>query len=180
MRALLSLVLGAVILFSCGGKPDRKETIVLSSGFSMSDVSWFYKKGDNILIGQAFLRTENGTVITCAGYEVQLIPYSEYAAERLRFIYGNDKEGFIPIEKYPKKIKFYPDYAEFDRVKKTAVCDANGIFKFKDLPDGTYFVITKIIWYAPRLKGGYLMKRVTLEKGEVRELLLSRQVMEEE
>jgi len=178
MKALLLLILGVVFLYSCGGK--KEETIVLSSVFSMSDVSWFYKKGDNMLIGQAFIRTEDGTVITCAGYQVYLIPYSDYIAQRLKFIYGNDRESFIPVEKYPKKIKFYPDYAELDRVKKTAVCDANGKFKFKDLPDGTYFVITKIIWHTPRLKGGYLMKKVTIEKGEVKELLLSRHVMEKD
>ncbi|MBK3332820.1 hypothetical protein GWK41_07035 [Persephonella atlantica] len=178
MKRILSVIL-TLIVVSCGGKTDKTEQVkLINEVFSPSDVSWFLKKGSNTIIGQAFIRTKSGDVITCAGYEVELIPYSKYAEKRMEYIYGNSTEGFVPIKKFPYNIRFFPEYREYENFKKKSVCDAAGVFKFKNLPDGKYYIVSLVYWETYQPEGGFLMKKVSVKNGEIREVILSKYLNE--
>ncbi|WP_457755432.1 hypothetical protein [Thermovibrio ammonificans] len=162
-------------LTSCA-TAQREVTVHLHSSFNPKEVAWFKKKGNNTLTGQAFLRTMGGQVITCAGQDVYLIPVSKYSSERIKAIYGNTTKAFVDILSYRNKnIKFIPDSKEYFKFIKKTICDANGRFKFTNLPDGEYFLFTQVVWTVPVLgpQGGVLMQKVRLSGGEKREVILT-------
>ncbi|WP_036767974.1 hypothetical protein [Persephonella sp. KM09-Lau-8] len=178
LKTIFWIILISVISFSCS-TPLKTQTIHIKSPFDPNEVNWFYKKGKNTITGQAFLRTRSGEVRTCAGYEVSLIPFSKYAEERMKAFYGNSQKGFFNIQNlFFKQIEFVPDSPEYLKTKKTTICDANGRFKFENLPDGEYFIVTRVIWEVPSYSGsypvgGYLMQRVKLKGGETKEIILT-------
>ncbi len=157
------MIVGALMMTGCATVPPTD--VPISSKFSKTDVAWFDGAGTGTLEGSAFLRTKGGAVKTCAGYEVQLLPYSSYAAERMRFIYGSEASGhlFGPRRAW----KFNPDEPDFYKSVKKTVCNANGEFEYKDLPSGDYYIIAKVTWDIGKVfnEGGTLMKKVSVATG---------------
>lgn len=150
---------------------------VLGTGLTASEVAWSKARGRNTITGQAILRTRGGDVKSCAGLEASLIPYSPYSAERIAVTYGAGEEGFGGRERRP----FTPDPAAYHNTIRRTICDAQGNFRFSNLPDGRYFVLVEVSWdavqggYYPYLaqQGGTMMSRVDLRDGEERQLLLT-------
>ena len=161
----------ALLITGCATVPATE--VPISSTFTKSDVAWFSGTGTGKIEGSAFLRTKGGAVKTCAGYDVQLLPYSAYAAERMRFIYGNETKGhlFGPRRAW----KFVPDEPEFYKSLKKAVCDANGEFEFEALPAGDYYIIANVTWDIGKVfdEGGKLMQKVPIADGEVKKATLT-------
>lgn len=149
----------------------------LSTNLSAGEVAWSKMRGTNSITGQAILRTRGGDVKTCAGLDVSLIPYSDYAAERVAVTYGAGDEGFGGRERRA----FNPDPAAYHDTIRRAICDLQGGFSFNDLPDGRYFVLVEVSWEAvqggpyPYLsgQGGTMMSRVHVQGGQQRQLILT-------
>ena len=154
------MIAGALMVTGCATVPPTD--VPISAEFSKSDIVWFDGAGDGTLEGSAFLRTKGGTVKTCAGYDVQLLPYSSYAAERMRFIYGSETSGhlFGPRRAW----KFNPDEPDFYKSLKKTVCNANGEFQYKGLPAGDYYIIAKVTWDIGKVfdEGGTLMRKISI------------------
>jgi len=157
------MITAAVLVTGCATVPATE--VPISAPFNKKDVAWFNSTGAGTLEGSAFLRTKGGAVKTCAGYDVQLLPYSAYAAERMRFIYGSDTSGYLFGPR--RAWKFTPDEPEFYKSLKKTVCDANGEFEFDRLPNGDYFVIAKVTWDIGNVvdEGGTMMGKVTIANG---------------
>ena len=157
------MITAAVLVAGCATVPATE--VPISAPFNKSGVAWFNGTGAGTLAGSAFLLTKGGAVKTCAGYDVQLLPYSDYAAARMRFIYGNDTSGnlFRPRRAW----KFTPDEPEFYKSSKKTVCNADGEFEFDKLPNGDYFVIAKVTWDIGKVfdEGGTMMEKVTIANG---------------
>lgn len=109
---------------------------------------WLDSEAKGRIEGSAFRRTRGGEVRTCAGGEIYAVPVSDYASERMNFIYGNlsggaarNDIGIPPTEKYKK------DWF-------TAFCDVSGNFVFENVPVGEYFLVASIVW---EYQGRYLM-----------------------
>lgn len=172
-------ILISIITFSCG--PPKTRTVLLKSHFNLYEVSWFYKKGKNTILGQAFLRTRGGEIKTCAGYEVNLIPASRYAEERMKALYENTQKGFLHIYyAYSKRTQFVPESPEYLRTKKPQSATPAEDLSSQTCQTGEYFVITEVIWEVPSYygggthpTGGYLMQRVKLKGGETKEIILT-------
>jgi hypothetical protein len=151
--------------------------VAISSGLSEPDVAWSRARGSNTITGQAILRTRGGDVKTCAGLGASLIPHTAYAEERLAVTYGRGSEGFGGREARV----FNPDPAIYHQTTRTTICDAQGNFRFQNLPDGRYFVLVEVSWdavqggYYPHLarQGGTMMSRVEVRGGESREMILT-------
>ena len=114
---------------------------------------------------------------TCAGLEASLIPHSAYAAERIAVTYGSSAEGFGGRETRP----FTPDPAAYHDTIRRTLCDAQGNFTFRGLPDGQYFVLVEVSWEAIEGgryaylagQGGTMMSRVSVRGAEEREMILT-------
>lgn len=158
-----------------------QEKYAVQSDFNVGLAESMLVKGNNTIKGNALIRQRNGGVVTCVGNTVSLTPATGYAAERMAHLYGNTSKGFrrprvVQGEWFDFFITTDPRYLDLGR---EGVCNAQGFFSFTDVADSTFFVNTIISWqvvvnqYRTDWAGGYLMHRVTVEGGEIKEIVLS-------
>jgi hypothetical protein len=163
----LSALALATVLTACVAPEPLQST----THFSPAEVAWAKTRGTNSITGQSFLRQQGGGIVTCAGYEVDLVPQSSYASERINFRYGNTTKGYARTFMAPKLPPADPGYVE--SWHKTQ-CDAQGNFSITDLPDGDYYLITRVVWIVDRIEqGGGMMQRISLHGGEHIKVLLT-------
>ncbi len=163
------LALSLVIVSGCAAP------VALHAKFQPREVTWFSGRGTNTIQGTAIARAYNGTAKTCAALPVTLFPVSAYARERMIALYESDEEGFNPILA-GRPAAFADDDPRYIQFAKTTRCDAHGRFAFSELPDGAYFLVGEVTWHdrqAGLPQGGYLMRRVTVEAGETKDVLLA-------
>ena len=144
--------------------------------FNKDEVSWINDKGSSTITGQAFLNQKGGGVVTCAGREVSLIPLTAYSTERMNAIFKSSTKGYYgnDIYVYPEVV-FNPSApAEYFNSKRTALCNAQGNFKFEDVPaNKEYFILTNVTWeVGGAAQGGSLMIKVTTTENETTETIL--------
>ena len=148
----------------------------MTTVFNKDEVSWINDKGSSTITGQAFLNQKGGGVVTCAGREVSLIPVTVYSTERMKAIFKSDQKGYYGNDTYVyPKIVFNPSApTEYFNSKRTTLCNAQGDFKFVDVPaNKEYFILTNVSWevaYEPQ--GGSLMIKVKTTENEVTETIL--------
>lgn len=143
--------------------------------FDAGGLAWSQGAGTAGIEGQAFVQTRGGQPRTCAGMPVNLVPSSPYSDARMRVIYGATDRGFTPAYG-SRDVRFSGDTGELERYVRTAVCDAQGNFAFRNIPGGTYYLVSTIVWQSPGSyiidQGGRMMRRVDVRDGEsVREIL---------
>jgi len=149
----------------------------MASTFAQSDVAWFSKPGTGTISGNAVLRTVGGDAKTCAAQQVNLIPDSAYARERMaRMFAAVDGPGYMSGDAVPKLPAADQSYANSTLRN---VCDSQGNFSFDHLPPGKYYVTAEVTWgiptqYFTRREGGLLMQPVVLADGESKRVILSR------
>jgi hypothetical protein len=138
------------------------EPLKVDSAFNLDEVRFVKQVGNSTVSGEAFLKLADGTYKNCAGFNVELLPVSAYAKERITKTYGNDQHGQILMEQNPPK--FTPDVPEYHEMLIKGACDQRGEFTFNNVPAGDYFVIAFIIWDSPSTSpgkmGGGMMKRI--------------------
>ena len=108
--------------------------------------------------------------MTCAGNVVYLIPVTAYATERIRATYPNGDRGYNPAGLAGRKPVFSPDQPDYKTLMRDTRCDTQGYFRFDDVAEGNFYVVTGVIWqvneYFP--EGGTLMQLVRVPpKGQV-------------
>ena len=182
------------ILTSCVG-----PTIVnLQSSFDVEQAKELLKEGNNTIKGSALIRQKGGGIITCAGLDVWLYPVTDYATERIQYIYGKNEKGFSNVKDIfwaHERISFQPDIEEYYLYSKKTIGDTQGNFEFEKLKNGEYYILTFIYWHVnssvaggfitPRggflfhnfnvsnIEGGTLMQRVRVEGGEIKKVVLA-------
>ncbi len=172
-------ILILIFLVSFYGCSNHGKEVRLTTDLNLYELKWFLKKGKGVIKGRAFLITGHGR-INCKNQEVKLIPASEYAKERMLWLYKSTQEGFRRIDE--GTIKFIPERSIYYSLLKITRCDQNGNFLFKDLPEGEYFIIADIVLNSPlegslfRKAGGSIMKKVKLKDGEIKEVVLKYQL----
>jgi hypothetical protein len=139
------------------------ERIALKSQFDPNEISWVKSPGNSVVSGKAFLRLKDGTIKTCAGFAVELLPSAEYSNERIFLTYGNNQQGQVLLEDNPPK--FTPDAREYHELLLKSQCNAEGEFHFKQVPAGDYYVMVFIIWdesseIGTKKAGGAVMKKI--------------------
>lgn len=127
--------------------------------------------GTGEIRGSALIRQRGGTVVTCAGNEVFLIPHTPSAQRELRRVFGGDR-GFMPRGGSPmfgggQVVVPPPNH-------RSTTCDAQGFFSFDEVNAGDWFIMTSIVWeVADNYQGGALLGQASLEPGEAREIVLT-------
>ena len=134
--------------------------------FVEDDFTWSLSKGTGVIAGRGLLRGPGGYMQTAAGEEVALIAKTPYTDE---IVAVSRKKGFF--DEYTNVDKD-PNYNKY-RLSQTA--DAEGRFRFENLPAGQWYIVTRVIWYVRdqnsqvHLQGGLLWGQITIADGEVRD-----------
>ena len=140
-----------------------REPIQLKNEFNIDKVKWVNFEGNSSVSGEAYIKLENGIYKGCSGFNVELLPVSEYSNERIFFTYGNKEMGQILMSQNPPK--FIPDVKEYHEYLIKSKCDIHNEFRFDAVPSGDYYLIALIIFgELPNLKGGGVMKKISVGK----------------
>ena len=137
--------------------------IQLDHVFVLDEVRWVRDAGRSTVLGQVSLKLRDGTLKSCAGFPVELLPVAKYSSERIRRTYANNESGQVLLEDNPPK--FTPDAPEYHEYLLKSSCDAHGAYRFENVPAGDYYVMAFIIWDVPGSNppaktGGAVMKRI--------------------
>jgi hypothetical protein len=127
--------------------------------FDYSEHEPYAKPGENGISGQAFLRQQGDSVVTCAGSRVLLLPATSYFREMFWHMIVAGGEPKPPETAYP---------CLKGMIRRTE-CDAQGNFSFSEIPDGTWFVLTQV----NAGDGGVLITEVTLSNRRTIQVLLT-------
>jgi hypothetical protein len=146
--------------------------VFLFSTFNADEARAMLQPGDNTIKGSALIRQLGGQVVTCAGTKVALTPATEYAAERMTYLYGVTAAGFRSIREQGAPLPVAePGYAELEH---QSICDPQGHFEFAGVSDGTYFITLAIVWQTIQgPQGGYLMRKVSVSGGQTVSVVLT-------
>lgn len=177
-KRMFFIGLAMALITACAPKPI--PVINLTSAFDIDHARSLLKEGANTVKGSALMRQINGSVVTCAGQTVNLIPATLHAQERMRIFFGNRNKGANSMHRRANLKGTPPEY--FTTVRQTS-CDALGYFSFAKVANGTFYITTNVIWGATARnmfgdfytagQGGALMYKVNLRDGETKEIVLS-------
>lgn len=172
-RIVCSLIAGILATASCatsGGLLTRR--VQITTPYDGTEAKSLLKQGSNTVTGSALIRQKGGGVVTCAGNDANLIPATAYARERMHALYGSDSKGYRGG--VTREVIFEPEEPEYKENIRTTRCDAQGFFKFRNVADGQFFVVTSVLWSSGYVaEGGVLMQRVSLSDGQEEEIVLS-------
>jgi hypothetical protein len=123
--------------------------------------------GSNTIVGQGFLRQIGGTVVTCAGSTVWLMPISVMSASMV----AAAQDGYTLTNISPQALKYTYAY-------QANTCDAQGSFHFENIPSGEWAVLTSVFWGVPtkyniQPQGGYIYASIQLDENQSVNLILS-------
>jgi hypothetical protein len=111
--------------------------IVLRTSFDAKSAAFINTAGRAKISGQAFVRLNSGKLWRATGTDVELVPRTAYADERIAAIYG--------AKKYALRGVLIPDadpvYVTYMR---RTVASSGGSFSFDRVADGDYYVIAMI------------------------------------
>ena len=141
-----------------------RQPVQMQTKFDYSEHKPYTEPGENSIKGQGFLRQQGGSVVTCAGSEVAMLPATSFFREAINHLRAGNKPR-MEIETLDPTFK---------PMIKRAQCDAQGNFSFTKLPDGAWFVLTQVNWIVARVtQGGTLMRELTLSGNETTQVLLT-------
>jgi hypothetical protein len=157
MVRVAGLCVVAVVVGGCQLGP----TASIGTRFDPRAAAYIQKPGKGRIEGQAFLRRDQGRLVTAAGERVFLIPATAYAVERFERMFGGDRRSYYgsAVEDPP------PEYLTY---RKETKVDMSGRFSFESLAPGRYIVATRVFWTEPKsfFTHGGAMYDVVDVKGE--------------
>lgn len=161
------LLVSLLALTGCAlDMPVLPEPVYLEPNAALEKEYQRYEKaGTASISGQAFMRQRGGTVIKAAGNEVTLDPADTTIAKDW---WG--KAGGSFYYQYST-----PPSPAFRKHRLTVLADADGKFKFTNLPAGAYFVRTKVTWEVPAAgtQGGLVGQLVEAKEGKEINVILT-------
>ena len=104
-------------------------------------------------------------MVTAAGENVYIVPATEFTRQLTdRLVIGT---------------ALATDSAAITPYQRVTAADADGRFRFADLPAGGYIVVTSVRWevpseYGPDWQGGAVKREVRIAAGEHATIILSR------
>lgn len=170
MKKLIIGLSISIIFTGCAVK--KPQPYLLESEFDQKQAAKLLYPGKGEIKGQAFLKRNDGIVVTCAGSAVYLFPATDYASERIKVLYGSDNGGIRSF--YAPNYAFSGDNGSYQLMIKTTTCDAQGNFKFDFLSDGSFYIQTVVAWGGVGSpQGGVLAKKVTVSGGTPQDAILT-------
>jgi hypothetical protein len=147
------------------------QTATPTTTFDATAASRIHKQGTGRVEGSLFLRSYRGRIVRGAGEEVELVPVTAYAEERIGLIYGHDK--YRPVLLVGRTTPPDPAYETYKRKMKA---DIKGNFVFDHVAPGDYFIVGSVTWPDPDNLvpgGGFIYDRVTVTNNQTAKVVLS-------
>ncbi|MCK9582788.1 MAG: hypothetical protein M0Q46_04105 [Endomicrobiales bacterium] len=164
MRRMIVILFGVMLLTGCATlySPPQWNPI---QDTTEAEYEPYLINGTGTITGQAFLVQNGGGVVKAAGRTVTLDPATTV---------GNEwwgKAGKVYVQRLQT-----PPSPNFLKARRSTVADADGRFKFTDLPTGKYYICTKITWtvgnYYPT-EGGVIGKLIEVKSKQLTEVILN-------
>ncbi|MDR2892422.1 MAG: hypothetical protein LBV80_04985 [Deltaproteobacteria bacterium] len=173
MRKLILLLAAVACLGMMGCFPVQQQKITTTLQFDASETQRLMLPGKNTLAGSAMLKTRGGDVKTCAGEYVSLYPYTDYHESIFTQVYGNPNDGYRNV--YAPTMDMSLISIGFMQYRQRTMCDPQGYFRFENVSDGDFYLVTRVIWEVPSngMQGGELIQKVTLSGGEVKNTVIA-------
>lgn len=133
--------LGAAALAACAPTPAPGPIMGgggLSSSFSAADFAWSAQAGSAAIEGRAAY----GPGYSCAG-SVGLTPETPYTRHRFLNLYGSLDRAALPASEVRAR-SVGEASADYRGYVRDTTCDAQGRFRFDDLPQGGWFIIAPV------------------------------------
>lgn len=152
---LLTLVAAACV-------PGVTTPVPIAAAFDPAAIAYSQGEGPSSITGQAFAKTRGGDTKYAAGETVTLLPVSDYTTEYMKGV--GTARGAATAD---------PRLASYAR---TTVADGEGKFAFTKVPEGSYFVYTKVFWEVPGQYGltttGSWIKDIVRARGPTTNIIL--------
>ncbi len=143
--------------------PAEKAVFSIREPFDSARAKRLVSDGPNSITGRAIMKRRDGSIASCAGQKVFLVPVTAYSAVRIRALYGSDQRGVMIGT---SSIRFDPDPPEYSQLVRSTECDRDGNFRFQRVADGAFFVTAVVRWDSQgKREGGSLMQRVSIDGG---------------
>jgi hypothetical protein len=143
--------------------------VKITAPFDAAQAQTLLAPGKNTITGSALIKRQDGIAVTCAGAEVQLIPATAYATQRITAIYGNAERG-----RARNRVEFDNNDPAYQSLIRKTTCNAQGFFTFREVADGEFFILTSVVWTVGyNTQGGHLMQRVRVTGGQTQEVVLA-------
>jgi hypothetical protein len=130
--------------------------------------------GTNSIKGSALIRKKNGSIVSCAGNKVFLIPATKYADYAMNTIYNSNENGINP---FVSAKTLTNENAKFMKNTRMTKCDVQGFFNFRNIANNSSFYLkSQILWSDKKglVEGGDVMQRIDLKsEREAAEIVVS-------
>ena len=122
-------MLVGVILTGCVSTP---KTTQRQATFMEEEYALYRVKGSGRIVGQVFMKTRGGDVKYGAGSRVALNPVTSYSTEWFNLTM--------------KGVRISEADSRVDQFSRKTIADASGSFEFTDLPAGSYYIVSQVVW----------------------------------
>lgn len=165
---IIGLVLLVVMISGCESGPFRKtrpsdltneesaDVLMKSTLETENEYLPYLQKGNFVIEGQAFMVQRGGGVVKAAGRAIYLDPATTVG-----------RDWWNKVGRFRKYNKESPSSRTFAAARRTVTADADGRFKFSNVPNGEYYLHTLIEWMAGSeyfTEGGVVWKVVRAEE----------------
>ncbi|MEI6354568.1 MAG: hypothetical protein WCO47_07560 [Methylococcus sp.] len=147
MKKQLISVAAMIALVACSSVGPVRISIPFEEGKART----MLKPGDNQVTGRVMVGLSSGTIVTCAGNVVSLVPVTAYAREWARQFYELDTGRYgslnqaFRMDSRESQVKFVGADA-FYAATRTTHCDDDGDFSFENVANGEFLVVAKTRW----------------------------------
>lgn len=156
--ALLAAPLAAAAALSACATAPAPAPYAAPVVFSTSDFGWSAARGAAAIEGRVAYGRD-GQSFACTG-SVALTPDTPYTRQRFQMLYGSTEQAAVP--EAVVRARTVPDpNADYRSYVRSTTCE-QGRFRFQDLPDGGWFLITPVSAGGDRV---VLMRHVVTRAG---------------
>lgn len=159
------LIVTIFIASGCSSQYSKTPAFSQITPALEEEYNQFLSPGDGSITGQAFATQPDGGTVKAAGRIVTLDPKTTLG-----------HEWWVRAGQTWAHRTVTPPSTNFMKARRTTVADAEGRFKFNNLPAGKYYLRTEITWYKSdfNIQGGLICKEIEILSGKATEIVITR------
>lgn len=130
-------IIGVVALAAAaglGGCVQTRPEVTIDTPISAAELAPYKKRGAATIVGRAVMKREATGAVTCRGQQVLLRPAVAYNRQTVAAIRAGQK----PVAG--------PHVGSTEAYWRKAVCDAQGRFRFHNVPAAVWYVSIPVHW----------------------------------